>query len=225
MNEFELYKELMEITMLIKQSKITPEKIKQTFDCDYGTRVDISWLNNTINGVPVESEPIIAKDIGIIHSMRLSANEIVNNIGSAVQADLMFPAIMFCYMHYLELALKVIAKRNDSYYEQLDPGKKINLHIPRNRGHDLSYLWTQVKGAINNQLKLNNNEGFCLDEIVANLTKLCNTSMGYRYAEDLGGHEYFDNSNFHVDLKIVYIWVNVLDEYLCPLYDGDWQIE
>jgi|GEM_PF-4703476 len=215
MMEKEFYDEITETTNLINQNKIKPSYIANTFKEDLGTKIDISWFNNMY-------DPIGLKNVGIIRSMLESANELVNLVIDGTMADRMYPAILFCYTHYLELALKVIIERHNRYYVA-DSAKIIT--IPKSpTGHEITNIWNSAKDTIREHMKLSDNEYLCIEKIVENLTNLSDTSMAYRYATTKGSspREYLDNNSFGADLNIVRMWVNVLDEYLLSLYDDDW---
>lgn len=175
---------------------------------------DLTWL---INARDCNNNPLCdkLKLFGIVQGYKNAADDMVS-IGKTMP-DAYFYPIMFCYMQYLELVLKALILKTD-----------INSSVIQT--HNILELWDKFKkliiaedGSVNeskNIYKYSGEEIQLIDTIVNGLFSKNNSSMSFRYLQDLKDQNYLE-VGYKVDLAVVNCWIDILDDLFYPVYNGE----
>lgn len=176
------------------------------YDNGIDRKVDLSWINN------ITSSTIDEKSLrinGLIRSYKEAGDSLVlSTMGGP--SDFMFQPIMFCYMQYLELLLK-------NYKAKISRGWSLNSHNP-------VQIWNAVKNDICTYLN-NTDDYMLLDSIINCMFGVSDSSMSFRYLEDMRGSWYIDSASYKVNLYSVKILMDIIDDILIGTYEGDLRYE
>lgn len=190
---------------LSDSSLISAMLTDEEFDIGKDKRVNRSWITDykpTPNNDPQRD----LKMFGVISSYKDAADSLIEtSLGGTV--DYMFQPIMFCYCQYLELLLK-------DYKSSLTPGWSCSSHNPL-------AIWNQVKNDIKNNVLTNPSDYSLVDSIICNLFSSTDSSMQFRYLEDIHGVPYIDTNSSRANLYSVRILMDIIDDMLRDTYDGN----